>query len=425
MQNYNSTIKEIYDLQRFAIKLGLENITALCVELNHPQQSYPVIHIAGTNGKGSTAFFLAKILQTMGLRTGLFTSPHLFDFRERIRVNGRKISKGYIIAFWESIKELVLRRKATFFDTTTAMALDWFRQKQVDVAVIETGLGGRLDSTNIVKAAYTVITPIHFDHRKQLGDTLSRIAEEKAGIIKNGSAVFCAVQPAEALATIQKSLKKDNRFFYLTNHVDWRIKKSSWSGQRFDLFDHLHRLAYTDLKTRQLGAFQVDNIALAYLTACMYLKERRVLFDKANFRKMLQRSIWPGRLQIVSRRPYIILDVSHNLQGIGKTLSEVKKLCGPRRLHILAGLVNDKSYQSIARKLAEAADCITVTEPDTHRRLSATDLAEAFKKEGKSADVFQDIQEAFDFCKQSLNKEDTLLVIGSHYLIGPLLSSLN
>ena len=422
MQNYTSTLKEIYDLQRFAIKLGLENISALCAEMNNPQQSYPVIHIAGTNGKGSTAFFLAKILQEMGLRTGLFTSPHLSDFRERIRVNGRKISSGYILEFWDNIKILVLKRKATFFDTTTAMALDWFRQKRVDVAVIETGLGGRLDSTNIVESAYCVITPIHFDHQKQLGDTISQIAAEKAGIIKNGSAVFCAEQPFEALATIRKSLKKDNRFFYLTDHADWRLKHASWSSQQFDLYDYMHRLEFTDLKTRQLGAFQLANIALAYLTARIYLKERRVLFNEAAFRKMLQRSLWGGRMQVISRRPYIIMDVSHNLEGIEKTLTEVKRLSGQRRLHVLIGLVNDKSYRNIAYKIAGAAHRITVTEPDTHRRLSATDLAEAFEKEGKKVDIVQDMQKAFEFCKQSLCEEDVLLVIGSHYLIGPLLN---
>ncbi len=425
MCDYTSVVLEIYDLQRFAIKLGLENIYALCEELNNPQHTYPVIHIAGTNGKGSTAFFLAKILQAMGLKTGLFTSPHLSDFRERIRVNGRKISKSYIIDFWQGIKELVLARKTTFFDTTTALALDWFRRSEVDVAVIETGLGGRLDSTNIVDSAYTVITPIHFDHQKQLGDTLAKIAAEKAGIIKKGSAVFCAVQPPEALTTIRKSLKKSNRFFYLTDHVDWRIKNTSWNGQRFDLFDRMHRLEYPDLKTKQLGAFQPANIALAYLTARMYLKERHVLFNEAAFRHVLRRSIWPGRMQVVSRRPNIILDVSHNPDGIEKTLAEVKKLCGQKGLHILIGLVNDKNYHTIVRMIAGASNRIVVTEPDTHRRLSAKDLAKVFKKERKTVNIIQDMHKAFEFCKQSLAGEDTLLVIGSHYLVGPLIGKPN
>ncbi|HID38570.1 MAG TPA: hypothetical protein EYP36_03535, partial [Calditrichaeota bacterium] len=367
----------------------------------------------------------AQIIQAMGLKTGLFTSPHLYDFRERIRVNGRKISKSYVMKFWRDLRPLVLKRKATFFDTTTAMALAYFRDKQVDVAVIETGLGGRLDSTNIVEAAYTVLTPIHFDHERQLGNTLSKITAEKAGIIKEHSAVFCAVQHPESLKVIKATLKSSNRMFYLADHISWQGNRFSLGGQWFDLFDHLHRLEYLNLKTKQLGSFQLANIALSYLTARIYLKEQRILFKEETFRRVLARAVWPGRMQVVSRHPNIILDVSHNLNGITKTLAEVKKLCGQGRLVVLTGLVKDKDYPTIARRIVEAAYRIVVTEPDTHRRLSATDLAEAFKKEGKTVKVIQDLHKAFEICKQTLNKEETLLVIGSHYLIGPLLSKLN
>ncbi|HGY56451.1 MAG TPA: bifunctional folylpolyglutamate synthase/dihydrofolate synthase [Caldithrix abyssi] len=425
MHNYTSTVREIYDLQKFAIKLGLDNIRALCAELGDPQKAYPVIHLAGTNGKGSTAFFLARILQSAGLKTALFTSPHLSDFRERIRVNGRKISRGSVIRFWERMRASVLQRKATFFDTTTALALDWFRQMKVDVAVIETGLGGRLDSTNIVEAGYTVLTPIHFDHQKQLGDNLRQIAAEKAGIIKKHSAVFSAVQKAEALETIRQYLKKEHRFFYLADHISWERKTVSWSGQRFDLFDHLHRLEYHDLKTRQLGGFQLANIALAYLTARMFLKEHRILFNEAAFRSMLARAVWPGRMQVVARQPNIVLDVSHNPEGIEKTLKAVNELCPPEKLVLLTGLVDDKNYVDVARIVKRAAGGIVVTEPATHRRLAATDLAAAFQNAGKKVKIIQDLHRAFEFCKQSLKQDETLLVIGSHYLVGPLLENIN
>ncbi|MCK5852589.1 bifunctional folylpolyglutamate synthase/dihydrofolate synthase, partial [bacterium] len=202
MMDYQSAISEIYDLQKYAIKLGLDNIKFLMNSLNNPHNQYPVIHIAGTNGKGSTAFYIAGILQAMGMNTGLFTSPHLVDFRERIQVNGHKIEKSFIVDFWQREKKTILSREATFFDTTTALGLDYFKMKNVDVAVVETGLGGRLDSTNIVDSEIAVITPIDFDHQKQLGTTLKKIAYEKAGIIKKKSVVFSAIQQQSALEQI-------------------------------------------------------------------------------------------------------------------------------------------------------------------------------------------------------------------------------
>lgn len=203
MDLYTQTTQQLFDLQKYAIKLGLENISYLCQVFGNPQLKFPIIHIAGTNGKGSTAFYISNILQTCGLKVGLYTSPHLVDFRERIRINNQLIEKDYIIQFWKEIKESVLRLKATFFDTTTLMALKYFADKEVDVAVIETGLGGRLDSTNIVKPDMVVITPIGYDHQKQLGKTLKLIAFEKAGIIKDKCIVFVSEQKRSVLNVIK------------------------------------------------------------------------------------------------------------------------------------------------------------------------------------------------------------------------------
>ena len=189
---YKAVVNELFDLQKFAIKLGLHNITALSSLLGNPHMQYPSIHIAGTNGKGSTSFYIAQILQACGLKVGLFTSPHLVDFRERIRVDNLLINEDDVISFWQTIKKEVLELQATFFDTTTLMAFDYFAKQRVDVAVFETGLGGRLDSTNIIQPECCVITPIGLDHQHFLGDTLSKIAVEKAGIIKNSADVFLA-----------------------------------------------------------------------------------------------------------------------------------------------------------------------------------------------------------------------------------------
>jgi len=185
MISYSQTVEQLFDLQKYAIKLGLENITLLSKNFGDPHLKYPTIHIAGTNGKGSTSFFISKILQTTGLKVGLFTSPHLVDFRERIRINDELIATEYVTSFWQEVKELVLKLEATFFDTTTLLAFKYFSDQNVDVAIIETGLGGRLDSTNILKPEIAVLTPIAYDHQKQLGKTIEKIAYEKAGIIKD------------------------------------------------------------------------------------------------------------------------------------------------------------------------------------------------------------------------------------------------
>ncbi len=299
MLSYRQTIIELFELQRFAIKLGLDNIRILCNALDNPQNKYPIIHVAGTNGKGSTSFFIASILKSMGLKVGLFTSPHLIDFRERISINGRNIKKDFIISFWEKNRDLVHKHQATFFDTTTAMAFDYFYANKIDMAVIETGLGGRLDSTNIVNAEINVLTPIQFDHEKQLGNTLKEIAAEKAGIIKPQSAIFSAKQDKNVIDVIKKNLSPDNRFFYLPDLVTITVREQSLDHTLFDLHDKTNQKDYHDLQTRQLGSFQVENISLAFAVSEFYLKTRGQLFSISKFRTTLSSVIWPGRLQRV------------------------------------------------------------------------------------------------------------------------------
>ena len=425
MPEYNKVISEIYDLQQFAIKLGLKNINAICRSLSDPQNSYPVIHVAGTNGKGSTSFFISQILRAMGLKIGLFTSPHLVDFRERICVNGLMIEERFIIDFWKRVKNLVLERKATFFDTTTALAFDYFRAAGVDVAVIETGLGGRLDSTNIVNPDIAVITPINFDHEKQLGNSLKEISAEKAGIIKKGCAVFSADQHKNALISLRKKLSSSNHFFYLSDCISYSFKQVSLDSTIFDLDDKLNNVKYEDLKCRQIGDFQVQNIALAYLVSRAYLQERQISFSDIAFKNAIASSIWSGRLQCIQKNPNIFFDVSHNAEGIKRTVNFLRSFVKQNELTLLIGMVKDKNHQAIANFLTRQAKCIVITEPDTHRKLDGTLLVEAFRKNNQKTIFIKDLFKAFDLCKDKINSNETLLVIGSHYLIGALSGSLN
>ncbi|MBN1407537.1 MAG: bifunctional folylpolyglutamate synthase/dihydrofolate synthase [Calditrichaceae bacterium] len=425
MFNYQKTVNEIFDLQQYAIKLGLDNIQALMKELGNPHQAYPVIHIAGTNGKGSTSFFIAKILENTGLKVGLYTSPHLADFRERIQVNGAQISEEGVIDFWQQIKTAVLARKATFFDTTTAMAFNYFHNQQVDVAVIETGLGGRLDSTNIVNPKIAVITPIHFDHEKQLGGTLEQIAGEKAGIIKKGTTVISAEQNYEALNVLKKKSTIAESFIYLPGVLNVELLSDSLEGMIFSLKDDYNQQIFKTLHCRQLGDFQLNNIAAAYFTSRMYMENTGITFKTDQFEKAVTENQWAGRLQLIRKKPNIIFDVSHNFIGIQKTLHYLSGLINSESLHILIGLVQDKDYLSIAEVISQYAREIIITEPDTHRKLDGQLLVSALKKSKSRIKLIKDLNEAYESCIKQLHGKDTLLVIGSHYLIGALLKNQN
>jgi len=425
MSSYTSVVQELFDLQKFAIKLGLENIRYLCAAMGNPQSTYPVIHVAGTNGKGSTSFFTASVLQAMGLKTGLFTSPHLVDFRERITVNGEKINQTFITSFWKEYKNTILQRQATFFDTTAAMALLYFKEQKVDVAVIETGLGGRLDSTNIVQPEIAVITPIHFDHEKQLGSTLREIAGEKAGIIKPGCSVFSAEQEPEALTELKQHLAPRQPFFYLPDFIKCSVKELTLEHTRFDLWDTANGAELLNITSRQLGGFQAQNQCLAYSVSRYFLEQHKYSFSEEIFRKVLAGTIWPGRLERVSREPDVIFDVSHNYAGISRTLEFLQQLIPKQNLHVLIGMVDDKDYQKSVRFIAGRVERVTVTEPQTHRKLDAETLAQAFHDYGVLYNIIKDFNEAYEFSYRQLKKGQTLLVTGSHYLTGALLKIRN
>ena len=423
MSTYQQIVSELFDLQKYAIKLGLDNIHALMKNLGNPHLAYPVIHVAGTNGKGSTSFFMAKILENAGLKVGLYTSPHLADFRERIQVNGQQIDETIVMDFWQQIRELVLSRKATFFDTTTAMSLHHFRTQQVDVAIIETGLGGRLDSTNIVLPELVVITPIHFDHEKQLGNTLKQIAGEKAGIIKNNAIVISAGQENKALEVIKEKSVDAETFYYLPDALNIKSEANTLDGMEFTIQDHFHKQTFQQLTCRQLGDYQLNNIALAYFASRIYMNKNNISHNRNQLKRALKENQWPGRIQLISKNPNIIFDVSHNFIGIQKTLNYLSGLIEAETLHILIALVQDKDYLAIAETISQYSRDITIGELDTHRKLDGELLLRALKKPNRRVNLIKDLNEAYDFCRKQLPRHATLLVIGSHYPIGSLLKT--
>jgi dihydrofolate synthase/folylpolyglutamate synthase len=420
---YPETIRELFGLHQFSIKMGLDNIRALTELAGNPQNKYATLHIAGTNGKGSTAAILQQIITEHTLRAGLYTSPHLVDFRERIRIGQELIEADYVTRFWERRKEEIYRRKATFFDTATLLGFEYFADQQVDVAVIETGLGGRLDSTNILQPAAVVITPVDVDHIKQLGTDLAGITREKAAIIKPGCHAFYARQQD----VVKNTLDEFAHIAAGNQHLEQVIQIDSVDifedRSYFSFTDRLRGESFHDVMLNLRGAFQVENALLAYLVSRWYLDSAGVGFCANRFRQALKYVQWHGRLQKVSDQPAIYFDVSHNSHGIRHTLPFIAQNFPKERSHLLIGLVDDKDYREIARLIAPVFASITVTEPEHDRPLAADILTSELQKHHTNAKSIKDLHEAYESCKKALPANHALYVMGSHFLVGKLLEN--
>ena len=407
-------------MQRFSIKMGLDNISKLCRFLNHPQDKFPSIHIAGTNGKGSTAAVIQKILSHHGLRVGLYTSPHLVKFNERIRINDQFIDDKDIFNTWKNIRKLVFKLKATFFDATTAMAFKYFADEQVDLGVIETGLGGRLDSTNILKPKAVVLTPIDRDHEKQLGRDFAGIAREKAAIIKDGATVFTARQRPE-VAEILKSYQQRREGFIIASdaaEVKDIIVENEWTG--FNLLDKKRNEIFPDIRLSLTGAHQVENAALAYLCARWYLEQTDEFFSESNFRQALASVYWPGRLQRIAIAPDVIFDVSHNEAGFEISLNYARSQYPAHNRVLLLGLLSDKDFNRIVPLTGKIFHRIYLTEPLNPRKMEASALKKIFDRHGIETEAIRSPHEAYNTAVSSLTENEVLFVMGSHFLIGEL-----
>ncbi len=414
------TIKELYDLQRFSIKMGLENITELCRFLNQPQDKFPSIHIAGTNGKGSTAVLIQKILSQHGLRVGLYTSPHLVKFNERIRINDQLIDDIDICNYWKNIRKLVRKLQATFFDATTAMAFKYFADEQVDLGVIETGLGGRLDSTNILKPKAVVLTPIDRDHEKQLGRDYAGIAREKAAIIKDGAAVFTCRQRPEVAEIIHSHRQSRENFVITTDATEVKeiIVENEWTG--FSLTDKKRNEKYLALRLSLTGAHQAENAALAYICSRWYLEQAGHFFSETNFRQALASVYWPGRLQRIAAAPDVIFDVSHNEAGFEISLNYARSQYPAHNRVLVLGLLSDKDFNRIVPMTGEIFHRIYLTEPASPRRMKASALKKIFDTHRIEAEAVPSPAEAYHKAVRSLKEKEVLFVMGSHFLVGEL-----
>ncbi len=404
-----------------AYKKDLANIRILSEYLGDPDRKFKSIHIAGTNGKGSTSHMLAAILQTAGYKTGLYTSPHLKDFRERIRVNGAMIEKDFVVEFTSAAQPLIQTLDPSFFEITVAMAFDYFAKKQVEIAVIEVGLGGRLDSTNIILPELCVITNIGWDHMNMLGDTLEKIALEKAGIIKQGVPVVIGETLPVTKSVFQEvatEKKSPIHFADQTRYVDESgMEKDELVVEVVNSQSNEKQVYRLDLP----GIYQTRNLVTVLETVYQlremgwHLPEKKV---QTALRQVKKLTGLHGRWQIVHHHPLLVFDVAHNVDGM-KQVTEQLEITDHKELHIVIGMVKDKEVEKILELLPKAARYY-FTRAQIPRALPEDQLAKAGSALGLHGNHFPDVNDALRSAFANAGKEDLILVCGSVFLIGEI-----
>lgn len=409
-----------------AIKPNLDNTLAICAHLGHPEKKIKTIHVAGTNGKGSTSHMLASIFQEAGYKTGLYTSPHLYDFRERIKVNGEMCSKAFVIDFTDRIKPFIEKVEPSFFEITVGMAFDYFASQKVDIAIIETGLGGRLDSTNVIAPELSLITNIGFDHMALLGNTLEAIATEKAGIIKKETPVVIGEADASVKAVFQHKANQENAPIYFA--TEWMQSKSfqnNWDTALFEFTQPLIHNLDAPLFPKNFtvecdlpGKYQAKNL-MAVLVATQRLSTMGWRLTAPKILKALlkvqQNTGLMGRWEMIQKQPRVILDVAHNEHGMHALLEQLSSLHYPQ-LHIVTGMVKDKDINAVLNLLPKSARYY-FTQSHIPRALPYLELTALAKEHGLTGTSFEEVNEALSAAIKNANQQDLVLVIGSIFLV--------
>jgi dihydrofolate synthase / folylpolyglutamate synthase len=419
--DYKEALDYLVNLTKFGMNFGLGRIEELMKRVGNPERNLQVIHVGGTNGKGSTTMLITEVLEEAGYRVGMFTSPHLHDYRERITINGEMISKADVIGLIHTLRphleELVQKgvEHPTEFEVNTAMALMYFAAQKVDYAIIEVGLGGAIDSTNIVQPIISVITNVGMDHMDYLGETLEEITQVKAGIIKPNSVVITAANRPEVLKIIrEKAQSVGAQLWVVGEDVSWETRWSGELEQEFDLVGLYG--SYRKLRLRLVGAHQVVNAATA-VTVCEVLRaEYGVEIERKHIYEGLRKTVWPGRLEMLSLKPKILLDGAHNVDG-AQALAEALGLFTRQRLILCLGMLGDKEREKVVKLLAPLADEIIITKPNSPRAGNWQYLAELIEAQGKSVTKIEEPGQAVLEAYSRLQPEDMLCVTGSLYML--------
>lgn len=427
--NYQETLNYLYNstpvfehVGAVAYKEGLQNTLALDQHFNHPHTNFKTIHIAGTNGKGSCSHSLASILQEAGYKVGLYTSPHLVDFRERIRVNGQCISKERVVKFVEDERKFFEPLHPSFFELTTALAFKYFDEQKVDIAIIEVGLGGRLDCTNIISPILSIITNISFDHTQFLGDTLAKIAAEKAGIIKKGVPVIIGEANEETSPVFQSKANEVNSdiVFAEDNAIVTSSSPMADGGRRYYLSNN------STLVGELSGDYQERNMN-TILCACNILKQMNIIKNDDVIAKGLtnicKNTGLLGRWQTIQNNPTVVCDTGHNVGGWNYLAPQIKRQqCN--QLRIVFGMVDDKDINSVMYLLPKNA-IYYWTQAESKRAIKAERVAEIAIKHDLRGEIFDNVEVAYTKALQDSNKDDFVFVGGSSYIVADLLTFLS
>ena len=415
--NYEEAKNFIQNTNKFGSVLGLDNIRELLERLGNPQDQLRVVHIAGTNGKGSTLAFLAGIFRESGYRAGRYVSPASFSYEERFRINEENISKKDLCFYMEKIKNVAEEMvkdglsHPTMFEIETALSFLYFLDKKVDVVLLETGMGGRLDATNVVKKPIaTVIASIGMDHMQFLGDTLEKIASEKAGIIKEGCPVISYDNTKEVNEVIKNKAKQMHAKVTFVNSAGIRVLQESLNGESFSYRSSDGRW-YEKIEIPLLGRHQINNAALA-LETLNVIKNYYCISDFQTEDGM-RKTIWRGRIEILEREPMVICDGAHNPDGAKSLLSFLQNNFTNQRLIYIMGVLSDKDYEQMVQILAPAADKIYTVAPDNPRALSSRELCNCISKYHQNVEERQRLAECLSEVRQKAEKDDVIIICGT------------
>ncbi len=415
---YEEDLAYLYGLERFGMKLGLGNVTKLLSRVGNPHKSFPSIHVAGSNGKGSVCAFIATILRQAGYRVGLYTSPHLVRFNERIRVDGEEISDQEVVRLVAELRshaeEMSAESRAlqpTFFEFTTAMAFRHFQEREIDIAVVEVGMGGRLDATNVVQPEVAVVTRIELEHTQYLGRTVDRIAREKAGIIKEGVPVWTVDQPAAEV--IRERCTEVNSPLRVVGR-DIHVERTSCGVERQTIV--IRGNGDSEYSFPLLGTYQAENAGLAF-GVVRELRGKGWHITDGALRRGYTKTQWPCRLQLVHWNPIILLDVTHTPGGAERLRESLQELFPGRKVVAVVGVLEDKDLSGIVSKLAPICRELILTEPDSKRAFRVEDAAEALQGV-VTVRAIKPVSDAVEAAINEADNRDVVLVTGSLYTAG-------
>jgi dihydrofolate synthase/folylpolyglutamate synthase len=419
MSTYQETLDYLYAklpmynrIGAAAIKNNLDNTLAICSFLGNPEKKFPSIHIAGTNGKGSSSHMLASIFQAAGYKTGLYTSPHLYDFRERIKVNGQMCPETFVTSFTNKVKPIIEEIEPSFFEITVGMAFDYFEQEHCDIAIIETGLGGRLDSTNVIQPILSLITNIGWDHMALLGNTLPAIASEKAGIIKEKTPIVISEIITETQSVFENTAAKLHApIYFAEDFLQFKSFTNHWTTAHFE-YDQIS--VDCDLP----GKYQYKNIR-GVLQCIHLLKDMGWRLEDAVVQKGLQQikasTGLMGRWECIQESPKLFLDVAHNEHGMHALLEQLSTL-EYNQLHIITGMVKDKDVDTVLGLLPKEAK-FYFSNAHIPRAMPASEVAEKAKQLGIDGDIFDNVNKAIEAANKNAHPNDLIIVMGSIFLV--------